>query len=209
MRTAWPVLMRAHYAHPPQGTQTVCAGKALLTSTTKSLDMKKLYLLRHAKSSWEALDMADHERPLAARGERAALVMGRYIEQRRLLPDLVLCSTAVRSIETLRLTATQWSGTPKTEFDRSLYLTGQRAILERIAAVDRSVTAVMVIAHNPDLQDLTVRLIGGEDVPMRQLAERKFPTAALAVFHLAIERWSDIRSATGTMVELETPKTLV
>lgn len=171
--------------------------------------MKKLYVLRHAKSSWDAMDLPDHDRPLAPRGERAALVIGRYMAQRDLIPELVLCSTATRSTETLRLVASQWEQEVRTVRDRSLYLTGARTIRQRVAQTEDPVKVILVIGHNPDLHDLTVALAEPGSQAHRRLAETKFPTAALAIFHFAIPDWPSLRSATGTLVDLKTPKVLV
>ncbi len=171
--------------------------------------MKKLFLLRHAKSSWEQPELADHERPLSPRGERSALVMGRYMAQRRLIPDIILCSTARRTVETRLLTLSQWPSEPPTEFDRKLYLSGARAIMMRLAQLDDTLRSAMVIGHNPDLQDLTLRLSAGSNMPLRSIAEAKFPTSALAVLHLPTDRWADVLHLTGILVDLETPKKLV
>lgn len=171
--------------------------------------MKKLYILRHAKSSWDAMDLPDHDRPLAPRGERAALVMGRYMAQRDLIPDMVICSTATRSVETLRLVASQWECDVPAVRDRSLYLTGARTIRQRVAQTEEPVKVILVIGHNPDLHDLTVELAEPGSQAHRRLAETKFPTSALAVFHFTISDWPSLRSASGTLVDLKTPKVLV
>ena len=171
--------------------------------------MKKLYLLRHAKSSWEAADLADHDRPLGPRGERASLVVGRYILQRGLIPDLIICSTARRSRETRDLAAGQWPAQPPTQYDQEIYLNGRRAILKRLSRVNTDIGSVLVVGHSPDLQDLTLALAAGGDVPLRRKAREYFPTGTLAVFHLPIETWSNILRSEGTLVELVTPKSLV
>lgn len=171
--------------------------------------MKKLYLLRHAKSSWEAADLADHDRPLGPRGERGALVVGRYILQRGFIPDLIICSTARRARETRDLAVGQWPAVPQTRYDHEIYLNGRRAILKRLSRVDRPVGSVLIVGHSPDLQDLTLALAAGGDVPLRRKAQEHFPTGTLAVFHLPIDAWSDILRSEGTLVELVTPKSLV
>lgn len=171
--------------------------------------MKRLSLLRHAKSSWEATGLTDHDRPLERRGERAALVMGRFIVQQRMVPDLVLCSTAVRAVETLALVATQWPDAPPTTFDRDLYLTGVAAIRRRVAQVDDEIAHVLVIGHNPDLQDLTLTLAAGNHVPLKRKAEHKFPTGALAVLHFSIDRWQALLKSQGTLCMVAAPRDLV
>lgn len=189
----------------PPGFRSVTAGASYDQTNT----MKKLYLLRHAKSSWEASDVPDHDRPLAARGERAALLMGRYMAQTGLVPDLILCSTALRSVQTRALAVSQWDTVPPTEYDRSLYLNGKRAILQCLARVDDEVGSVLVIAHNPDLQDLTLALSSHGNGALRQQAQAKFPSGALAVLHLPVHHWSEILASHGSLVDLALPKELV
>ena len=171
--------------------------------------MKNLLLLRHAKSSWDAVDLADHDRPLGPRGERAALVVGRYILQRGLVPDLVICSTARRARETRSLASSQWPLQPETTYAHDVYLNGRRAILELLSKTDDSVGSVMVVGHSPDLQDLTLALASGGDVPLRRKAKDQFPTGTLAMLRLPIDTWKGVLNTSGTLVELTTPKNLV
>jgi phosphohistidine phosphatase len=171
--------------------------------------MKTLYVLRHAKSGWDDPDLADHDRPLDLRGERAALVMGRYLAQRRFIPDLILCSTARRAVDTSTLVISQWSTRPAIECDRTLYLTGEKRVLQRLGQVADSVRAVLVIGHNPDLHDLVVALARrGDQERLADLAA-KFPTAAFAAIKLPLEHWSDIVSVAGTLINYTVPKQLV
>lgn len=171
--------------------------------------MKQLCLLRHAKSDWSDPALADHDRPLAPRGERAAPVMGRYIAQAGRVPDLVLCSTARRAADTLALAARHWQAVPPVEHDPGLYLCGEVAMRKRLSRLADSVGRVLLVAHNPDLQDLLQTLArGGEDKLLRQ-AHDKFPTAAFAVIDLPIKSWRDIARTTGTLIDLATPKALV
>ncbi len=171
--------------------------------------MRTLYVLRHAKSGWDDPTLHDHDRPLDLRGERAALVMGRYMAQRRFVPDLVLCSTAVRAQQTRALAATQWGAEPPVESDRDLYLTGERMLLKRLAQVPDEVRAVLLVGHNPDLHDLVVALArrGSEEL-LAGLAAR-FPTAAFAAIKLPLLHWKDIAGAAGTLFCYTVPRELV
>lgn len=171
--------------------------------------MKRLSVLRHAKSSWEHSDLADHDRPLELRGERAALLMGRYMAQQRLIPDVILCSTAARAKATQALVVSQWPAAPDTTFDRQLYLTGVPTIRRRIARTADEVEHILVIGHNPDLQDLVLTLAAGNHAPLRRKAESKFPTAALAVLQFSFGTWSSLPSSKGTLCELTVPRELV
>jgi phosphohistidine phosphatase len=135
---------------------------------------KQLFLLRHAKSSWDDLEAADHDRGLAPRGRRAAKLMAKHLRHAAITPSLVLCSSAQRTRETLdRL---DLDGEVKIE--RELYGASERELVERLRRVPESVQSVMVIAHNPGIQGLALTLARGGDELDRM--EQKFPTGALA-----------------------------
>lgn len=171
--------------------------------------MKTLYVLRHAKSWWDDPSLADHDRPLDARGERAALVVGRYMRQQGFAPDRVLCSSARRAIDTLVLVRSQWDTVPTIDLDRALYLSGARAILNRIATLDAGTGSVLVVGHNPDLHNLVVNLAAKGNGPLLEAAREKFPTASLAVIKLPLDDWQGIVSTQGRLIGYVTPKTLV
>jgi phosphohistidine phosphatase len=166
---------------------------------------KRLHLLRHAKSSWDDPGLADHERPLAPRGRKAAKRMARHLEQAGIRPDLVLCSSSVRTRRTLeRLGPAIPRGTP-VEVEDALYASSVSTLLERLRRVPPEVEAVLVIAHNPGLHELALRLAGsGPDVG--RLAGT-FPTGALAT--LAHEgAWTELRPGDCELVELVFPREL-
>ncbi|NNG03684.1 MAG: histidine phosphatase family protein [Inquilinus sp.] len=171
--------------------------------------MKTLYLLRHAKSDWSLPGQDDHDRALAPRGERAALVIGRYIARCDPPPDAILCSSAVRARRTLDLAASQWPETPPIEIDRRLYLAGAGGILARLAKVADAVDSLMVVGHNPDMQALAMHLAKDGPTDLLSALASKFPTAALAAITLPLEHWRDIGTASGTLTDFATPKTLV
>jgi len=131
-----------------------------------------LYLLRHAKSSWEHYDLPDHDRPLAPRGQRAAETMARHIRASGIAPELVLCSTARRARETLAGIGLEG------ELEPGLYGASAAALAARLADVEAS--SVMLIGHNPGLHDLALRLL--RDPPAE--LEAKFPTGALVAIEL-------------------------
>ena len=171
--------------------------------------MKTLYLLRHAKSDWSQPGQEDHDRPLAPRGERAALLMGRYIAQNRTLPDTILCSSATRARQTLDLAASQWPETPPVEVDKALYLAGAAGLKARLAKLPDAIDSVLLVGHNPDMQVLTQNLAKEGPRELIDAAVSKFPTAALAAISLPIDHWRDIGGAAGTLFDFATPKRLV
>lgn len=171
--------------------------------------MKTLYVLRHAKSDWSTPGQEDHERTLSDRGERAALVMGRYIAQTGYRPDMILCSDARRATETCAIVTGQWKLVSPIEAERSLYMTGRAGLLSRLGGVVSKYASVMLIGHNPDLHELVVQLAGAGDPAWIQSMTEKFPTAALAVLELPIEHWREAGKVRGTLVDYATPKMLV
>jgi phosphohistidine phosphatase len=131
-----------------------------------------LYLLRHAKSSWDDPELADHDRPLAPRGLRNAEVLAEHLRTGRVLPELVLCSTAQRARETLAAVLPALDGETEILVERSLYGSSADDLLERLHAVPARVESTMVVAHNPGLEELASRLAG-------DAAPERLPTAAL------------------------------
>ncbi|WP_165772264.1 SixA phosphatase family protein [Niveispirillum lacus] len=144
--------------------------------------MKTLYLLRHAKSDWDDPRLADHDRPLSARGHRAAATMANYWAARKggpPRPELVVCSTAVRARATLDIVAASWGpDLPPITFDRGLYLCGEELLLDRVKAVPDAVAGVLFVGHNPDFQLLARDLCGRGDAGLRQSLVAKLPTCS-------------------------------
>ena len=167
--------------------------------------MKTLFVLRHAKSDWSLTGQDDHERSLSDRGERAALVIGRYMAQKGYRPDFILCSDARRAADTCAIVTSQWTIVPPIETERSLYLAGRAGLLARLGRH----AGVMLIGHNPDLHELVVGLAQAGSEEWLRSVSGKFPTAALAVLELPIKHWRDAATAGGTLVDYATPKTLV
>lgn len=175
--------------------------------------MKTLYLLRHAKSAWDDAGLADHDRPLTARGEHAATRIGRYLDDRGVRPELILCSTARRASDTLDLVLAEIGGgdaaaTIPVERERGLYLCGPRVLLERIRDVPDGVHTLMLMAHNPDLHHLATSLvIAGEPQARAHLTE-KFPTGACAIIAFDAARWRDVAPGTGRLADFVRPRAL-
>ena len=135
-------------------------------------ETRHLLLLRHAKSSWDDPSLADHDRPLAPRGRRAAKLIREHLQREQVPVALVLCSSARRARETLDLVAPP--GTVRIEPE--LYAAAAAELLDRLRRVPDPVSSLMLIGHEPAMRDLAVALIG----PRSELADRKFPTGALA-----------------------------
>jgi phosphohistidine phosphatase len=171
--------------------------------------MKQLLLYRHGKSSWDDPDLEDFDRPLAKRGRKAAPLMGRTLAARDLVPDRVLCSAAVRTRETWELTAGEFGAMPEAKTLRSLYLASPAQILQQVHRTSDTVQRLMVVGHNPGLENLALRLAGGMgDSPDLELMRAKFPTCALAVIRLDAARWAETGPETTRLDAFLRPKDL-
>ncbi|WP_225767001.1 histidine phosphatase family protein [Inquilinus sp. Marseille-Q2685] len=169
--------------------------------------MKTLILLRHAKSDWADPTLADHDRPLAARGRDAAPRMGAWLKAHGPMPDLALCSTATRARQTLALALEALGAAPETRFDRGLYLAGGAGVLARLRRAPDEAETVLLVGHNPDLEQLARRLAATGDEAARTRLAEKYPTAGLAVIELPVDRWAEAGPG-GRLVAFETPKTI-
>jgi phosphohistidine phosphatase len=162
--------------------------------------VKRLFLLRHAKSSWKDTALADHDRPLAKRGKRAAKAMGAYMREQGVDPDLVLCSTAVRARETLELIAP--GGRVKVE--KALFGAAAEDLLERLRRAPDTAHSILLIGHNPGMHDLAVALTSD---PSPQLVD-KLPTGALVSLELSDDRWKALKLGDGKLASYVRPRDL-
>jgi phosphohistidine phosphatase len=167
--------------------------------------MKRLLLLRHAKSSWDDPELSDHDRPLAPRGRRAAKAIAGHLRRERVAPGLVLCSPARRTRETLERIAPALGKSTPVLIEEELYGASGARLLGRLRAVDDGVESVMLIGHNPAIEQLALSLAGGGD----KLADvqAKYPTGALATLEFE-GRWSELRPGVATLTGFVTPKQL-
>jgi phosphohistidine phosphatase len=141
----------------------------------------RLYLLRHAKSSWDEPGLADHDRPLAKRGRKAAARLREHLREVGAEPDLVLCSSAARATETLELVRDGLGTGPNVEIESGLYGAGTDALLRRLQSLPEDVGSAMLIGHNPPIEQLAADLCGdGGDADARARMEAKYPTGGLA-----------------------------
>lgn len=171
--------------------------------------MLTLLLLRHAKSSWDDLALDDFDRPLVKRGTKAAALIGSRLVKHALIPDLVICSTAVRTRATLTLVMNEFKeATPNVVYEDALYLADAQTLLERIRAIKGHPAVVMLVGHNPGLHAIALELIrSGPKANLRTLA-MQFPTAALAQITFEAENWSRVAPATGELVDFVLPRKL-
>jgi phosphohistidine phosphatase len=174
--------------------------------------MKKLFLLRHAKSEWGNAQLKDFDRPLNERGRQAAPQMAAHFRSKRYKADAVFCSTARRTRETLELfKPVLGAGTPIT-FDDRLYLAEPEYILERIRSISDEARSALFIGHNPGTEQIAQMLVTPpEDQEQERLLRRlreKYSTCALAVIRFDAESWQDIKLLTGELTDFTRPKDL-
>jgi phosphohistidine phosphatase len=167
--------------------------------------VRRVYLLRHAKSSWDDHSLADHERPLAKRGRRAGKLMERHFRAENVRPRLVLCSTATRARETFDLVQPALDDA-HVELEPELYGATEDTMLERLRDLPDDVDSVMLIGHNPGLQSLGLLLAG--DGGRRRDLEKKYPTAALATLDFDGAGWAELAPGSANLTAYVKPREL-
>ena len=166
--------------------------------------MKRLFLLRHAKSSWDDPGLDDHDRPLAPRGRRASALIAQHLARERIGPVLVLCSSAKRTRETLERVVPVLDPVD-VRIERELYGASSEQLLQRLRGVSDEVVSVILVGHQPAIQELALHL-AGEGSELEQM-RAKFPTAALATLTFAGE-WSELGHGSAELIAYVKPKQL-
>ena len=170
--------------------------------------MRKLTLLRHAKSSWSDRTRTDIDRPLTARGRRGALKIGTYIEKNKIFPDLILCSPSRRTRETLAQIEPFLPDGTEVRIESSLYSAGTGSgLISYLKSSAIEEAHVMIIGHNPTMQQMALDLAERTPDNNYRLIERKYPTAALTQIRFEIDDWRDLGER-GKLVHFVTPKML-
>ena len=165
---------------------------------------KNLFVLRHAKSSWDNPGLEDHERPLAPRGQRACAVMAEHLRTNAINPALVLCSSSRRTRETLEGVAP----TGEHLIEPQLYSASAEEVIDRLRQLPDDLSSAMIIGHNPTLQQLVLRLTSRDgDGAARSAVERKFPTGAIATLTFECD-WHELGAGRAHLAEFLTPKGL-
>jgi len=170
--------------------------------------MRRLLLLRHAKSSWSEPGASDHERPLNRRGQEAAPRIGAYLARHGLIPDHVLCSTARRARETWELVAAEAPAAPSPIFTDRLYDASPRTLVDVFRHAEPAAKSLLVVAHNPGLQEAATTLIASGDLEDRERLREKLPTGGLVVIDFAIPDWSKLHARSGRLERFVVPRML-
>ena len=169
--------------------------------------MRRLLLLRHAKAERQP-GGRDHDRVLAERGLDDDKTIGTYLARHGVVPDRALVSTSARTRETWALLSTAFSKVPPADFDDRIYEATPRMILEAIKETASRVTTLLVVGHNPGMQEVANLLVASGDIEARERLGRAFPTSALAVISLAIDGWEAVHAQGGRLEHFVSPKLL-
>lgn len=170
--------------------------------------MKRLTLLRHAKSSWDDAVARDFDRPLNAKGHRAGRTVGREMRRLGLRFDAVVASPAARVAETLEEVEQGYGGSLAPNFDKRIYLASPEALIEVVKTTDDEVNRLLLAGHSPGLEQLALYLSGVRDTELRSALEEKYPTGAIAEIELPVGSWDDIEKGRGTLVRFIRPRDL-
>jgi len=167
--------------------------------------------MRHAKSDWTDDDLDDHARPLNARGRAAATRMGAFLSDHNIAPEVIICSTAVRTAETLTRVLSEMAGSPQVVHDRRVYLALPEHIiataLEHLARLPGTIECAMIVGHNPGIHALAVSLAKAGDAEQRRRLYSKYPTGAVAVIDVDTDRWADVVEG-GVLTQFTVPRDL-
>lgn len=169
--------------------------------------MRRLLLLRHAKSDWPT-GLSDFERPLAARGRIAAPLIGRYLKSELLLPDFAIVSSARRTVETWGLVAPELGEQTPSRLDRRIYEAPYETLLALIREMEASIRTLLLIGHNPGIEELAGSLIASGDRFAAQRMQRKYPTAGLCVLDVEADDWSGVDERSARLDRFVTPASL-
>ena len=167
--------------------------------------MRRLLLLRHAKAERLQPGGRDQDRVLAARGRANAKTLGAYLARHAFIPDRAVVSTAARTRETWTLLAAAMGQAPPASFEERLYDASPETIPQAVKETGPDTGTLMVIGHNPGLQELAAMLVASGDIEARERLGREFPTSALVVISFAAENWNGVHPRGGRLEHFVTP----
>jgi phosphohistidine phosphatase len=170
--------------------------------------LKTIYLLRHAKSSWQDPEAEDFDRRLSKRGREAAKSMANYVSTHRIVPAQILCSPALRTRETLEQMEAKLDAAIPIRFEKGVYNADAPALLRRLRRLSDALPSVMIIGHNPGMERLALMLTGDGEATARDKLANKYPTGTLAILTAAADHWHEIGPATARLEAFVRPKDL-
>ncbi|MGX4693498.1 SixA phosphatase family protein [Streptomyces sp. JNUCC 63] len=167
--------------------------------------LRRLVVLRHAKSA-RPEGVADHDRPLAPRGRRDAPAAGRALAEADCLPDLALCSTALRARQTWELASAQWGTPPPVRYVSELYAADVFDLLAAVRKAPPEVETLLLVGHNPGLEDLVLELAGDSLDDTLDRLRVKFPTSAIAVLSWHGLTWRSLTPRAALLTDFMVPR---
>ena len=167
--------------------------------------LRRLVVLRHAKSDWPE-GVPDHERPLAGRGRRDAPAAGRALVEADCLPDLAVCSTAVRARQTWQLASAQWGTPPPVRYEPRVYAADVPELLGVVRETPAEVETLLLVGHNPGLEELVLDLAGDALDDALDELRLKFPTSAIAVLAWYGPTWRSLAPGTALLTSMTVPR---
>jgi phosphohistidine phosphatase len=170
--------------------------------------MKRLTLLRHAKSSWDDPVVRDFDRPLNAKGHRAGRAVGKEMRRLGLAFDAIVASPAARVVETLEEVAQGYGAPLLPCFEQRIYLASLDALLEVVRGTDDRVESLLLTGHSPGIEQLALHLAGVKDKALRKSIGEKYPTGAVAEISLPIGHWREVEQGEGTLTRFTRPRDL-
>lgn len=170
--------------------------------------MKKLTLLRHAKSGWDVQVARDFDRPLNEKGRRGARRMGRYMKDEGLAYDHVVASPAVRVVDTLDELWDGYGRSLSAVLDKRIYLASAATLLDVVQEVPASAQHILLSGHNPGMEEMILMLVPEDGSDLRESVEDKYPTSALAEMEFDVDRWEDLKARSGRLVRFIRPRDL-
>jgi phosphohistidine phosphatase len=170
--------------------------------------LKTIYLLRHAKSSWQDQAADDLDRRLSKRGREAAKAMADYLSNRGIVPAQILCSPALRTRETLQRMEEKLDAAIPIRYEKGIYNAEAPALLRRLRRLSDALPSVMIIGHNPGLERLALMLTGDGEATARNKLANKYPTGTLAILTAPIDHWHDLGPEGARLEAFVRPKDL-
>jgi phosphohistidine phosphatase len=170
--------------------------------------VKTLTLLRHAKSGWDDRIPRDFDRPLNAKGRRAAQAMGRHLKTEGLIFDRIVASPAVRVVETLAEVGTGYDAEIEPMWDKRIYLASVTTLLDIVHETASDAERLLIVGHNPGLEDMVMLLVADGAADLRAAMEQKYPTATLAELSFDADDWAGVAPGTATLTRFTRPRDL-
>ena len=170
--------------------------------------MKTIFLLRHAKSSWDDVSLDDFDRPLSTRGIKSCKKIGKYLKKNKLIPDIVYCSSAIRAKQTWELVNRIVEKKKNVVYKSKLYMANSSDFIDVIRKTDNIFHSLMLISHNPGMEIFAREISKNKTDKHYESIDLKYPTGGLVIIRFNLNIWSKIKYETGDICEFIKPRDL-